>query len=146
MIALLQRVKRASIVIEKNRIASIQRGLLVFIAINKEDSGEQIPKLVKRILNFRIFPDENNKMNKSVLDETLDILIVPQFTLAADTSNGNRPGFSGAAEPILSEKLFLEFIQCMSSEHEKIHCGVFGANMQVSLINDGPVTFWLEVD
>lgn len=146
LIALLQRVKKATVEIEKKEIASIRRGLLVFIAFKQEDSSKQVFRLVKRILNYRIFPDENNKMNKSVLDEALDVLVVPQFTLAADTNSGNRPGFSRAAEPILSKKLFLEFIECISSEHEKIHCGVFAANMQVSLINDGPVTFWLEVD
>ena len=111
LIALLQRVKKASVEIEKKEIASIRRGLLVFIAFKQEDSSKQVFRLVKRILNYRIFPDENNKMNKSVLDEALDVLVVPQFTLAADTNSGNRPGFSRAAEPILSKKLFLEFIQ-----------------------------------
>ena len=102
--------------------------------------------MAKKILNYRIFPDHNDKMNKNIMDMSYELLVVPQFTLAANTKSGNRPSFSSAADPIMSKDLFSLFLSMLTQEYPKIHAGQFQANMQVSLINDGPVTFFLKVD
>ena len=144
MIALLQRVTRASVEIAGNPQASIGRGLLVLIGVKPEDDEPRASKLVERLLSYRVFDDEAGKMNLSLRQIEGDLLLVPQFTLAADTRHGLRPGFSGAAPPEQGRRLFDFLVQAARSRHATVQSGVFGANMQVSLVNDGPVTLWLE--
>jgi D-aminoacyl-tRNA deacylase len=144
MIALLQRVTRASVEIAGASRASIGRGLLVLIGVKPEDDETHATKLVERLLNYRVFADEGGKMNLSLRQIDGDLLLVPQFTLAADTRHGLRPGFSGAAPAEQGRRLFDFLVQSAGSRHPSVQSGVFGADMQVSLINDGPVTIWLE--
>jgi D-tyrosyl-tRNA(Tyr) deacylase len=144
MIALLQRVTRASVDIAGESHASISRGLLVLIGVKPEDDEARASKLVERLLSYRVFADEAGKMNLSLRQIEGDLLLVPQFTLAADTRHGLRPGFSGAAPPEQGRRLFDFLVQSASSQHPAVQSGVFGADMQVSLVNDGPVTIWLE--
>ena len=146
MLSLLQRVKMANVCVNNQMIASIEDGILVFIAFEPDDSNNKIQKMAKKILNYRIFPDHNDKMNKNIMDMSYELLVVPQFTLAANTKSGSRPSFSSAADPIMSKDLFSLFLNMLTQEYPKIHAGQFQANMQVSLINDGPVTFFLKVD
>ncbi len=146
MLSLLQRVKMANVCVNNQMIASIEDGILAFIAFEPDDSNKKIQKMAKKILNYRIFPDHNDKMNKNIMDMSYELLVVPQFTLAANTKSGNRPSFSSAADPIMSKDLFSLFLSMLTQEYPKIHAGQFQANMQVSLINDGPVTFFLKVD
>ena len=146
MLSLLQRVKMANVCVNNQMIASIEDGILAFIAFEPDDSNKKIQKMAKKILNYRIFPDHNDKMNKNIMDMSYELLVVPQFTLAANTKSGNRPSFSSAADPIMSKDLFSLFLNMLTQEYPKIHAGQFQANMQVSLINDGPVTFFLKVD
>ena len=144
MIALLQRVTRASVEIAGESHASIGRGLLALIGVKPEDDEARASKLVERLLSYRVFADEAGKMNLSLRQIEGDLLLVPQFTLAADTRHGLRPGFSGAASPEQGRRLFDFLVQSASSQHPAVESGVFGADMQVSLVNDGPVTIWLE--
>jgi D-tyrosyl-tRNA(Tyr) deacylase len=144
MIALLQRVSRAGVEISGALHASIGRGLLVLIGVKPDDDEPSASKLVERVLNYRVFADEAGKMNLSLRQIDGDLLLVPQFTLAADTRHGLRPGFSGAAAPDKGRRLFDFVVQSALSRHASVQSGVFGADMQVSLINDGPVTLWLE--
>lgn len=146
MLSLLQRVKMANVCVNNQMIASIEDGILAFIAFEPDDSNKKIQKMAKKILNYRIFPDHNDKMNKNIMDMSYELLVVPQFTLAANTKSGNRPSFSSAADPIMSKDLFSLFLSMLMQEYPKIHAGQFQANMQVSLINNGPVTFFLKVD
>lgn len=146
MLSLLQRVKMANVCVNNQMIASIEDGILAFIAFEPDDSNKKIQKMAKKILNYRIFPDHNDKMNKNIMDMSYELLVVPQFTLAANTKSGNRPSFSSAADPIMSKDLFSLFLSMLTQKYPKIHAGQFQANMQVSLINDGPVTFFLKVD
>ena len=146
MLSLLQRVKMANVCVNNQMIASIEDGILAFIAFEPDDSNKKIQKMAKKILNYRIFPDHNDKMNKNIMDMNYELLVVPQFTLAANTKSGSRPSFSSAADPIMSKDLFSLFLSMLTQEYPKIHAGQFQANMQVSLINDGPVTFFLKVD
>ena len=146
MLSLLQRVKMANVCVNNQMIASIEDGILAFIAFEPDDSSNKLQKMAKKILTYRIFPDHNVKMNKNVMDMSYELLIVPQFTLAANTKSGSRPSFSSAADPILSKDLFSLFLKILKQDYPKIHAGQFQANMQVSLINDGPVTFFLKVD
>ena len=146
MLSLLQRVKMANVCVNNKMIASIEDGILAFIAFEPDDSSNKLQKMAKKILTYRIFPDHNVKMNKNVMDMSYELLIVPQFTLAANTKSGSRPSFSSAADPILSKDLFSLFLKILKQDYPKIHAGQFQANMQVSLINDGPVTFFLKVD
>ena len=146
MLSLLQRVKMANVCVNNQMIASIEDGILVFIAFEPDDSNKKIQKMAKKILNYRIFPDHNDKMNKNIMDMSYELLVVPQFTLAANTKSGSRPSFSSAADPIMSKDLFSLFLNMLTQEYPKILAGQFQANMQVSLINDGPVTFFLKVD
>ena len=146
MLSLLQRVKMANVCVNNQMIASIEDGILAFIAFERDDSSNKLQKMAKKILTYRIFPDHNVKMNKNVIDMSYELLIVPQFTLAANTKSGSRPSFSSAADPILSKDLFSLFLKILKQDYPKIHAGQFQANMQVSLINDGPVTFFLKVD
>ena len=146
MLSLLQRVKMANVCVNNQMIASIEDGILAFIAFEPDDSNKKLQKMAKKILNYRIFPDHNDKMNKNIMDMSYELLVVPQFTLAANTKSGSRPSFSSAADPIMSKDLFSLFLSMLTQEYPKIHAGQFQANMQVSLINDGPVTFFLKVD
>jgi len=126
-------------------IAAIGQGLLVFVGIEHEDAPQQVARLCDRILGYRLFADKHGKMNLSVADVGGAVLLVPQFTLAADTSKGNRPGFSRAAEPEEGRRLFEALVQKVSDSQVPVQSGQFGADMQVTLVNEGPVTFWLEV-
>ena len=144
MIALLQRVNHADITVEGNQIARIQQGLLVFIGIERGDSQLQADKLLNRLLAYRVFSDKNDKMNLSLQDINGGLLLVPQFTLAADTRSGLRPSFSTAAPPAEGSKLFSYFCQQAKQQYNNVATGQFGADMHVSLTNNGPVTFWLQ--
>ncbi len=144
MIGLLQRVKNASVTVNEQVIGAVKQGLLVLVCAEKGDSAEQCEKLAKKVLAYRIFEDENGKMNKSVSDIGGEILIVSQFTLAADTAKGLRPSFTPAADPETGKRLYEHFIEKIKESGLKTETGQFGANMQVTLINDGPVTIWLK--
>lgn len=145
MIGLLQRVTRASVTVEGQRIAEIGQGLMVLVGIEKNDSREQAERLVKKLLSYRVFTDDDGKMNLSVLDIAGEVLLVPQFTLAADTNKGLRPSFSSAASPQQGADLFAAVVDIMSRQMPQLQTGKFGADMAVELVNDGPVTFWLQV-
>ncbi|MDT8451432.1 MAG: D-aminoacyl-tRNA deacylase [Gammaproteobacteria bacterium] len=145
MIALLQRVTRASVSINGERTAAIGPGLMVLLGVEKNDIPEQAERLVKKLLGYRVFADDEGKMNQSVLDIDGGILLVPQFTLAADTGSGLRPGFSAAASPEQGADLFALVVDIMRLRVPQLQTGKFGADMAVELINDGPVTFWLQV-
>ena len=145
MIALIQRVGEARVDVDGRTIASIGRGILALVGVERGDADAQAGRLVERVLGYRIFPDEEGKMNRSLLDIGGELLAVPQFTLAADTKQGTRPGFSTAAAPEDGKRLFERFVVLLNQKHTKIQTGEFGADMKVSLVNDGPVTFWLRV-
>lgn len=141
----IQRVSKASVIVQKKEIGSIEKGLLLLVGIKKGDSEEEVDWLVKKILRMRIFEDEEGKMNRSVMDVGGSILLVPNFTLYADATQGNRPGFSGAERPGKAEKLYTSMIESMKEQTSlKVANGAFGANMDVKLTNDGPVTIILE--
>ena len=144
MIGLLQRVSEAHVTVEGNVVARIGRGLLVLVAVTREDTEGAVPRLTERILGYRVFPDDRNRMNLSLEDLKLDLLLVPQFTLAADTRKGRRASFTGAAEPETGARLFHMMVKLASERLPRVESGIFGADMQVALVNDGPVTFWLE--
>ncbi|MEE8379229.1 MAG: D-aminoacyl-tRNA deacylase [Gammaproteobacteria bacterium] len=145
MIGLLQRVSEASVSVDKQTIGQIGRGLLVLIGVEKNDSEAQADRLLERLLGYRVFPDEEDKMNLSLTNIQGGLLLVPQFTLAADTQKGKRPSFSSAASPDKGQALFQYLLMKAQEVHSDVAMGRFGADMQVSLVNDGPVTFWLEV-
>ena len=141
---ILQRVTRASVVIKEERIAAISKGLLVLFGVEKNDDEEKVIFLAEKTLNLRVFPDGKGKMNLSCIDICGEILVVSQFTLAGDCSKGRRPGFKNAAPPDVAQLLYQKFVQQISKSRLKIATGKFGVDMQVELINDGPVTFTLE--
>ena len=143
--ALLQRVSRAQVAVAGEAVGEIGAGLLVLVCAEPHDSAVQAGKLVDKLLKLRLFADETGKMNRSVVDVQGGLLIVSQFTLAADLSSGNRPGFSGAAAPELGRRCYEEVLRLARERHPVVAAGVFGADMQVSLINDGPVTIPLRV-
>jgi D-tyrosyl-tRNA(Tyr) deacylase len=145
MIGLLQRVTQASVEIEGRCIAAIDRGLLVLIGVQRGDSERESERLLERLLGYRVFPDEAGRMNRDVRQVGGGLLLVPQFTLAADTRSGTRPGFSTAAAPDEGQRLFERLVKRARALHEPVMAGRFGADMQVALVNDGPVTFSLEV-
>jgi len=145
MIGLLQRVSQARVEIHGRVCASIERGLLVLIGVEREDDRRKAERLLQRLLGYRVFPDDAGKMNLSLAQIGGGLLLVPQFTLVADTGRGTRPGFSCAASPQQGEQLFDYLLECASNSHSPVASGVFGADMQVILSNDGPVTFWLKV-
>jgi len=145
MIGLLQRVSSASIDVDDKRIASIDAGLLVLIGVEQGDSETQARRLAEKLLNYRVFSDAAGKMNLSLKDTGGELLLVPQFTLAADTRSGNRPGFSTAAEPARGKELFDCLIAAARMQHGSVETGRFGANMKVCLCNEGPVTLSLRV-
>jgi D-aminoacyl-tRNA deacylase len=144
MIGLLQRVTEASVDVEAKRVASIGPGLLVLVGVRPSDDEASGLRLLSRLLQYRVFADPAGKMNLSLTQTQGDLLLVPQFTLAADTHKGLRPGFSTAAVPEQGRKLFDALVLAARSQHSRVETGIFGAHMQVSLTNDGPVTFWLE--
>jgi D-tyrosyl-tRNA(Tyr) deacylase len=145
VIGLLQRVSGARVEVESAKIAEIGVGMLVFVAVEREDGPEQAERLASRLVSYRIFADEHGKMNRSVRDIGGSVLLVPQFTLAADTSGGLRPSFSRAAPPALGAALFDALVAAVAATGTPHATGRFGADMQVTLTNDGPVTFWLQV-
>ncbi|HVT34356.1 MAG TPA: D-aminoacyl-tRNA deacylase [Nevskiaceae bacterium] len=145
MLGLLQRVNRASVSIRGNCVAGIDRGLLVLVGVERHDDEGKAGRLIERLLGYRVFPDEQGRMNRSLAEIKGGLLLVPQFTLAADTRKGTRPGFSTAAEPARALELFAALVDCARSAHANVGAGEFGADMQVELINDGPVTFLLQV-
>jgi D-aminoacyl-tRNA deacylase len=145
MIGLLQRVTNAEVRVETKIVGAIQAGLLVFIGVERGDSELQVDRLLERLLTYRVFPDDEGRMNRSLQDVGGGLLLVSQFTLAADTRKGTRPGFSPAAEPQEGKRLFEYLVRRARERHSVVETGEFGAQMQVTLTNDGPVTFWLHV-
>jgi D-tyrosyl-tRNA(Tyr) deacylase len=144
MIGLLQRVVEASVEVDAERVASIGPGLLVLVGVRPADDEAAARKLLARLLNYRIFSDEAGKMNLSLSQIRGGLLLVPQFTLAAETHKGLRPGFSTAAPPPHGRAMFDLLVAAARAQHAPVETGVFGAHMRVSLTNDGPATFWLE--
>ena len=145
MIGLIQRVSGANVTIRSEQVAKIGLGLLVLVGIEREDGQKQAEKLASRLVAYRVFADAAGKMNRSVRDVGGALLLVPQFTLAADTSGGLRPSFSRAAPPEAGGRLFDALVAAVAATGVPHACGRFGADMQVTLTNDGPVTFWLQV-
>ena len=144
MIALIQRVSRAEVRIAGTGVATISAGVLALIGVVRGDDAGAAERLLERVLSYRVFADSAGKMNLSVRDTGGALLLVPQFTLAADTGQGTRAGFSTAAAPADARRLFEHLLECARASYAHVSAGVFGENMQVSLINEGPVTFWLE--
>ena len=146
MRSLVQRVSEASVMVDGDTIAQIDEGLLVLLCAMNGDTEGQVQFLSRKIANLRIFEDEEGKMNKSIQDVGGVALVVSQFTLAADTSRGNRPGFSNAAPPEDGERLYQRFCDLLSDHGVPVETGKFGADMKVHLVNDGPVTIWLDTE
>jgi len=144
MIGLIQRVKHASVAVDGEVIGQIDQGLLALVGVQKHDNQASADKLLKRMLSYRVFADAQDKMNLSLSDIGGGLLLVSQFTLAADTQKGARPSFSSAASPDLGRELLDYVVNQARAQHPVVETGLFGADMQVSLLNDGPVTFWLE--
>lgn len=143
MLTIIQRVTHANVIVNNQTLGEINQGIMALVAIEKEDSEKEAKRLLERILNYRIFADENDKMNLSLRDINGGLLVIPQFTLAANTQSGNRPSFSSAASPEQGLNLFNYFCQQASQVYPVTEFGQFGADMKVSLTNDGPVTFTL---
>ena len=144
MIGLLQRVGSASVTVDGGCVGEIARGLLVLVGVQPTDNTASAERLLERLLGYRVFPDDTGKMNLSLRDIAGGLLLVPQFTLAADTNKGTRASFTSAAPPAEAERLFDHLVARARAVHPTVATGVFGADMQVALVNDGPVTFWLE--
>ena len=144
MIGLLQRVSEASVSVDGETVGSIGRGLLVLVGVRRSDTLADALRLTERILGYRVFQDDQGRMNLSVSDLGLGLLLVPQFTLAADTRKGRRASFTGAASPGAGRECFEILLKQCRDRVPQVQSGIFGAHMQVALINDGPVTFWLE--
>ena len=145
MIGLLQRVSQASVRVDATVVGAIDSGLLVLLGVQRGDTEREADRLLERILSYRIFDDPAGRMNRSLADRGGALLVVPQFTLAAQTQRGTRPGFSSAAPPADGERLYAYFVAAAGRRVGQVAAGRFGARMAVSLTNDGPVTFWLEV-
>ena len=145
MIGLLQRVTHARVEVDGETIGAVGAGLLVLVGVQRGDSETQADRLLERLLGFRVFPDDEGKMNRSLREMSGGLLLVPQFTLAADTHKGTRASFTSAAPPEAGKLLFDYLLTRAGATHTPVASGQFGANMLVSLANDGPVTFWLEV-
>jgi len=146
MIALLQRTRSASVTIDGRRISNTGAGMLALVGFRREDADSRLDRFIERILNYRMFADADGRMNRSLRDIGGELLMVPQFTLAADTNSGNRPSFTPAAAPEKGRMLFEALEKRMKQAWPNTAFGLFGADMQVELVNDGPVTFWIEVD
>jgi D-tyrosyl-tRNA(Tyr) deacylase len=145
MIALIQRVTMAKVQVAGRACGEIGAGLLALIGVERNDGVAQAARLLERMLDYRVFADAAGRMNRSLRDTAGGLLLVPQFTLVADTSSGNRPGFSGAAAPEQARTLFGQLLEGARAAHAPVAAGEFGAHMELTLTNDGPVTFWLEV-
>lgn len=145
MIGLIQRVKHAQVDVDRVCVGKINAGLLVLVGVERNDTEAQVEKLAKKLLTYRVFEDEQGKMNLNVKQAGGGVLLVSQFTLAADTKSGTRPGFSSAAPPEHALPLFNSLVACVRQSGLAVETGQFGSDMQVSLVNDGPVTFWLQV-
>ena len=145
MIALLQRVSHAHVTVAGVETGRIAAGLMVLLGVERGDTAAQAERLLQRVLSYRVFADADGKMNRSLRDTQGGLLLVPQFTLAADTRSGTRPGFSTAAPPDEGLRLFEYCVKLARNQHSQVATGIFGADMQVTLTNDGPVTFWLQV-
>lgn len=145
MIGLLQRVSEASVCVDGRQVGAIGRGLLVLVGVERDDTEAAMKRLLARILGYRVFADDSGRMNLSLRDVAGGLLLVPQFTLAANTRKGARPSFSCAAPPAQGEALFTALLTHARTQYDPVAGGVFAADMQVSLVNDGPVTFWLQV-
>lgn len=144
MIGLLQRVTEARVTVEGAVIGEIGAGLCVLVGVQRDDGPAQVERLAERLLAYRVFPDDAGRMNRSLADTGGGLLLVPQFTLVASTRKGNRASFTGAAAPEEAERLFGALVGNAKRRHPAVEAGRFGADMQVALVNDGPVTFWLE--
>ena len=143
MIGLLQKVTHAEVVVEGNQIAGIQEGVMVLIGVEKGDTVDQAARLLQRLLTYRVFPDDSGRMNLSLEDTGGGLMLVPQFTLAANTKKGTRASFTSAANPEDGEQLFNHLVRLARDRHPIVESGQFAAHMKVTLTNDGPVTFWL---
>ena len=144
MIALIQRVSCAKVEVDSIEVGRIDEGILLLLGVEEADTEKNADELLRKVINYRIFADDNDKMNRSLLDIGGSLLVVPQFTLPANTQKGTRPSFASAAPPDLGEYYFEYFLEKAKEKVSNIQSGRFGADMQVSLINDGPVTFWLK--
>jgi len=144
MIGLLQRVSQAEVAVAGEVIGRIGRGLMVLVAVHRDDTGDDIARLAERLLGYRVFPDDEGRMNRSVRDIGGGLLLVPQFTLTADTKKGTRASFTKGAAPDKASAFFDQLVSACRRDLGQVETGRFGANMQVTLTNDGPVTFWLE--
>lgn len=144
MIALIQRVSEASVAVDEETVGCIGAGLLALVAVEPGDGEAQAQRLLERLLGYRVFADDQGRMNRSLSQTGGGLLLVSQFTLAADTKQGSRPGFSTAATPVEGERWFNRLVELARNRHSPVEIGRFGAHMKVSLVNDGPVTFWLE--
>jgi len=144
MIALIQRVSAAHVEVDGVTVAAIDAGLLALVAVQPGDGEAQTARLLERILGYRIFADAEGRMNRSLAEAGGELLLVSQFTLAADTKKGMRPGFSTASAPAEAERWFSRLVELAKTQHRRVEIGRFGAHMKVHLVNDGPVTFWLE--
>ncbi len=144
MIGLIQRVSRADVQVDGETIGEIGRGLLILVAVHRDDTERDIARLAERLLGYRVFPDTEGRMNRSVVDESAGMLLVPQFTLAADTRKGTRASFTKAAAPDKGEDYFGRLVEICRESLDELATGSFGADMKVTLTNDGPVTFWIE--
>lgn len=145
MICLIQRVSEAAVRVNDEVIGQIGPGIMALLGVQRGDSEQQAQRLLERLLAYRIFSDEAGRMNLDVCQAGGGLLLIPQFTLAADTNSGNRPSFTPAAPPAEGQRLFDWFVDAARQKQPNVQCGKFGADMKVSLINDGPVTFWLQV-
>ena len=146
MLGLIQRVKKAAVEVDGSTVGEIGQGILLLLGIEKNDTQTNVDKLLDKLLAYRIFADEQGKMNCNVQQINGGVLVVSQFTLAADTRKGLRPSFSSAAPPALAQELYDYFVASLRARHSPVATGIFAADMQVSLINDGPVTFMLQAD
>jgi D-tyrosyl-tRNA(Tyr) deacylase len=144
LIALIQRVSEAAVTVDAQIVGKTGRGVLALIGVQRGDDDAAAARLLDRVLTYRIFEDEAGRMNRSLADIDGGLLLVPQFTLAADTRKGTRAGFSGAEQPERAKALFEALVSMARARHAQVATGTFGAHMQVALVNDGPVTFWLE--
>lgn len=146
MIGLLQRVRSASVAVAGDTFARIEAGLLVLVGVERGDGDAEADRLLERLLGYRVFADQQGRMNLNLQETGGGLLLVPQFTLAADTRKGMRPSFTGAAEPEQGRRLFERLAAAAAAAHQPVATGRFGAEMQVASVNDGPVTFWLQVE
>jgi len=145
MLSIIQRVSSASVIVESKQVADIQQGILALVCVEKDDVKANFDKMADKLLKYRIFEDDAGKMNLSLQDISGEIILVPQFTLAANTSKGNRPSFSDGCPPDIAKENFQEFVKAFKSKYANTQTGIFGADMKVSLVNDGPVTFSFKV-